>query len=85
MSTSSPDSSEGWEARPPYKCQGVGVNAIHWAGNSNIMSALYPTGTTILTHTVLKKKMKDNLKMIQVSNKAVEVRLKSDDSNKTDF
>lgn len=29
--------------------------------------------------------MKDNLKMIQVSNKAVEVRLKSDDSNKTDF
>jgi hypothetical protein len=34
---------------------------------------------------MLKKKMKDNLKMIQVSNKAVEVRLKSDDTNKTDF
>ena len=28
MSSNSPDSSEGWEARPPQKCQGTGVSSI---------------------------------------------------------
>jgi hypothetical protein len=38
-----------------------------------------------LTHTILKKKMKDNFKMIQVSNKAVEVRIKNENANNSDY
>ena len=33
-----------------------------------------------MNHTILKKKMKDNFKMIQISNKAVEVRMRNDQS-----
>ena len=77
MTVASPDSSDGWEAKPPIKAQGPGISSVQWGGgNINVISALYPTGATVLTHTVLQKKMKDNLKMIQVSNKAVEVRVK---------
>ena len=47
-------------------------------GGSALMSAVYANGVTILNHTVLKKKMKDNFKMIQISNKAVEVRVRND-------
>lgn len=85
MTVQSPDSAEGWEARTPIKTSGVGINQIQWGGNSNVISALYPTGATVLTHTILKKKMKDNFKMIQVSNKAVEVRVKHENANNSDY
>lgn len=39
----------------------------------------------ILNHQLLKKKMKDNFKMIQISNKAVEVRVKNDASANSDY
>jgi len=85
MTVSSPDSADGWEARQPLKCQGPGIMSLRWGGNSNVISALYPTGATVLTHTILKKKMKDNFKMIQVSNKAVEVRVKHENANNSDY
>jgi hypothetical protein len=44
------------------------------------MSGVFPAGVMILNHTVLKKKMKDNFKMIQISNKAVEVRVRNEAS-----
>ena len=46
---------------------------------------MYQSGITILNHTILKKKMKDNFKMMQISNKAVEVRVKNEASPNTDF
>jgi hypothetical protein len=46
---------------------------------------MYQSGVTILNHTILKKKMKDNFKMMQISNKAVEVRLKNEASPNTDY
>ena len=49
------------------------------------MSAVYPQGMTILNHTLLKKKMKDNFKMIQISNKSVEVRVRNDVAGNSDF
>jgi len=49
------------------------------------MSAVYPQGVTILNHTLLKKKMKDNFKMIQISNKSVEVRVRNDQAGNSDF
>jgi hypothetical protein len=63
MSINSPDSADGWEARTPQKCQGTGVTSLQWGGH-NVISAMYPTGVSVLTHTVLKKKMKDSFKMI---------------------
>lgn len=85
MTVASPDSSDGWEARTPVRCQGTGVLGLSWGGSSNVISALYPTGATVLTHTILKKKMKGNFKMIQVSNKAVEVRIKNENANNSDY
>lgn len=85
MTVASPDSADGWEARTPVKCQGASIVQMQWGGNSNVISALYPTGATVLTHTILKKKMKDNFKMIQVSNKAVEVRVKHENANNSDY
>jgi hypothetical protein len=65
MSVASPDSSEGWEGQTPIRCQGSGTTLVSWGGgNSHVINALCPTGVTVLTHTILKKKMKDNLKMI---------------------
>lgn len=85
MSASSPDSSEGWEAQSAIKTKGGPVISTEWGGNANIMSAVYPQGVTILNHTLLKKKMKDNFKMIQISNKSVEVRIRNDVAGNSDF
>jgi hypothetical protein len=85
MTASSPDSSEGWEAQSAIKTKGGPVMATEWGGNANIMSAVYPQGVTILNHTLLKKKMKDNFKMIQISNKSVEVRVRNDVGGNSDF
>lgn len=49
------------------------------------MSAMFSSGVTILNHTILKKKMKENFKMMQISNKAVEVRVKNEQSPNTDY
>jgi hypothetical protein len=49
------------------------------------MSAVYSTGVTVLNHTILKKKMKENFRVIQINNKAVEVRIRNDDSANSDF
>ena len=51
----------------------------------NSFGAIYSNGATTLNHTILKKKMKDNLKMIQISNKAVEVRLRNTQSQFSDY
>ena len=81
-SSVSPSSGDEWEAQAPFKCNGVNINAIDWGGaNQHVMSGVFPTGVMILNHTVLKKKMKDNFKMIQISNKAVEVRVKNEASH----
>ena len=85
MTASSPDSSEGWEAQSAIKTKGGPVMSTEWGGNANIMSAVYPQGITILNHTLLKKKMKDNFKMIQISNKSVEVRMRNEQSQNQDF
>ena len=50
-----------------------------------ILAGVHSSGCVILNHTVLKKKMKDNFKMIQISNKAVEVRMKNEQSSNSDF
>jgi len=85
LSASSPDSSEGWEARSPMKCQGSGVISIKWGGNQSVLSAIYGAGATILNHTVLKKKMKNNFRCIQINNKSVEVRIRNDNALNSDF
>ena len=85
MSVNSPDNSDGWEAKPPLKTQGPGLLGIQWGGNHSVLSAFYPTGVTILNHTILKKKMKGNFRCIQINNKAVEVRVRNDDSLNSDF
>ena len=85
MTANSPDSSEGWEAQSVIKTKGSPVINTEWGGNANIMSAVYPQGMTILNHTLLKKKMKDNFKMIQISIKSVEVRVRNDVAGNSDF
>jgi hypothetical protein len=44
------------------------------------MAGVHDKGAIILSHTVLKKKMKDRFKMIQTSNKEVEVRMRNSQS-----
>ena len=63
MSAESPSVSD---ARPPMKTQaGTPVTKLEWGGgNQQILSAMYQQGVTILNHTILKKKMKDNFKMM---------------------
>lgn len=58
---------------------------LQWGSSHQILGAIHEQGAVILNHTVLKKKMKDNFKMIQTSNKAVEVRMRNDQSQNSDF
>lgn len=85
MSAGAPDDSEGWEARAPIKTHGPGVTSIHWGVSGNVVSAVYPAGCSVLNHTILKKKMKDRFRVIQINNKAVEVRVKNDDQLNADY
>lgn len=66
MSAESPASSDGWDARTPLKSQQTQpITKLEWGGgNHQILSAMYQQGVTILNHTILKKKMKDNFKMM---------------------
>lgn len=70
---------------PCMRAQGKPITQLYWSGNMQILAGVHSTGCVILNHTVLKKKMKDNFKMIQISNKAVEVRMRNDQSQNQDF
>lgn len=89
MSTKSPVASEGWEAKPPFKSKARGkigtITNLNWGGSSTILSAMNDGGVMILSQTVLKKKMKGNLKIMQCSNKSVEVRMKNEANPNADF
>ena len=85
FTTESPTDSDGWEGMPCMKAQGGPITQLQWGGNQQILAGLHERGAVILNHTILKKKMKDNFKMIQISNKAVEVRIKNDQSQNSDF
>jgi len=80
FTTESPIDSDGWEGMPCMKAQGKPITQLYWGGNMQILAGIHSNGCVILNHTVLKKKMKDNFKMIQISNKAVEVRMRNDQS-----
>ena len=85
FTTESPSDSDGWEGMPAIKAQGGPIMQLQWGGNQQILSGVHQGGAVILNHTILKKKMKDNFKMIQISNKAVEVRVKNDASANSDY
>lgn len=69
MSAESPIQSEGWEAKAPIRAQGGPLFDIQWGGNMQLLAGLHQNGIAILNHTILKKKMKDNFKIMQISNK----------------
>jgi hypothetical protein len=85
FSAESPSDSDGWEGMPCIKAKCGPVTQLSWGGNQQILAGLHEQGSVILNHTILKKKMKDNFKMIQISNKAVEVRMRNDQSQNSDF
>ena len=85
FSTESPSDSDGWEGLPCINARNGPISQLTWGGNQQILAGLHSEGAVILNHTILKKKMKDNFKMIQISNKAVEVRMKNDQSSNSDF
>lgn len=77
FSAESPSDSDGWEGMPCKKAAGLPVSQLFWGGSQQILAGLHDKGAVILNHTVLKKKMKDRFKMIQTSNKEVEVRMRN--------
>jgi intraflagellar transport protein 140 len=85
MSAKSPSDSDGWQALAPVQGQQQAIYDLKWGGNNSIQSGLSQNGVIILSHQTLRKKMKDNFKMIQISNKAVEVRVKNDSSVNSDY
>ena len=85
FTTESPTDSDGWEGMPCIKAQGGPILQLQWGGNQQILAGIHAGGSVILNHTILKKKMKDNFKMIQISNKAVEVRMRNEKSQNSDF
>lgn len=89
MSAKSPSSSEGWEAKPPFQvktnAKNPMVTTLNWAGASTTLAATNESGAMILSQTILKKKMKGDLKIMQCSNKAVEVRMKNEANPNADF
>lgn len=65
MSTDSPITSEGWEAKAPFKANSGGpVTNMEWGGNGNILAGSSDAGLTVLNQQVLKKKMRDEFKMM---------------------
>ena len=61
------------------------MTSVEWGGSLNIMAAMSNFYITVLNQTVLKKKMKEDFKMMQVSNKAVEVRMRNEADPTTDY
>jgi len=89
MSTKSPSSADGWEAKPPFKAKTnskiPAITNLNWGGSSTILSAMNDGGAMILSQTILKKRMKGDLKIMQCSNKSVEVRMKNAANPNADF
>lgn len=89
MSVKSPSSSEGWEAKPPFKnksnCKVPAITNMTWGSSSTVLSAMNDGGVMILSQTILKKRMKGDLKIMQCSNKSVEVRMKNEANPNADF
>jgi len=64
MSAQSPTDDSGWQALPPVKASQQAITNLAWGGSNSILSAVQAGGVMILNHQLLKKKMKDNFKMI---------------------
>ena len=64
MSAASPTDDEGWQALPALQAGQQPITNLAWGGSNSILSAVQPNGVMILNHQLLKKKMKDNFKMI---------------------
>ena len=69
-----PSSSEGWEPQLPITLSSSKISQISWASGESILSAASHNSLSILTEAMLKKRVKDNSVVLQVSNNTVEVR-----------
>jgi len=85
VSTISPTTSDGWEAKAPIKTNFNLLTNVKWGFGQGLLCAMYSQGLLILNETVLKKKMRDNFKIIQNSNKALEIRMKNPQALNSDY
>jgi intraflagellar transport protein 140 len=89
MSVKSPSSADGWEAKPPFKsksaCKIPAITNMTWGSSSTVLSAINDGGVMILSQTILKKRMKGDLKIMQCSNKSVEVRMRNEANPDADY
>ena len=74
LSGDAPIVSEGWEAKKPTKAELDNISEMHWGINHGLICGIVPNGLVLLIETQLKKKMRDSLRVVQITQKELEVR-----------
>jgi hypothetical protein len=69
-----PGKSEEWEPQPPVSLTNSPVTTVDWGYGEGILSAFSTSELSILSETVLRKKMKETIMVLQISNTMVEIR-----------
>jgi intraflagellar transport protein 140 len=74
LSGESPSTREGWEAQLPVSLSSNPISQVSWSSSEALLSASSQSSLSILSETILRKKVRDGLVALQISNNLVEVR-----------
>jgi intraflagellar transport protein 140 len=69
-----PGSSDGWEPLLPVTLSNSPITDVRWTSADGLLSAQSTTHVSVLAETLLKKKVKEAIIALQVSNNSVEIR-----------
>ena len=85
LTSAAPTSSDAWESNLPIHPSKQPLNSVAWGAGQGLMGSMFPNGVVILNETILKKRMRDGLKIVQSSTKALEIRMKNPQAPNSDF
>jgi intraflagellar transport protein 140 len=74
LSGESPGSKDGWDAQLPVSLGNNPISQVTWSSSETVLSAGSFNSISVISETILRKKVRDGLVALQTSNNTVEVR-----------
>lgn len=74
LSGESPASKEGWEPQLPVSLGTNPITQVTWSSSEAVLSASSATSISVISETILRKKVRDGCVALQLNNNTIEVR-----------
>ena len=74
LSGESPGSKDGWDPQLPVSLGSNPISQVTWSSSETVLSAGSFNSISVISETILRKKVRDGLVALQINNNSVEVR-----------